>query len=401
MALTHFKEIVFMSNITILTDHKNLTYNTNVETNRWQRWNLILEEYNLKWEYKPRKANVIADELSRMYFLAEGTRKEITNEQETKLIKLVHDKLCHPGINTIYNTLKRDYKIGHLKEKIQELLTRCEKCQIYKKTSHKYGLISGSISTSEPFKHISSDIYGPVETFQFETADENSKFYILTITDRCTRWSEAYMIKEISAKETIKAFERWEKNNSRPYTVLTDQGRNYTSREFCEYLKEKAIRNSTTTPYNPTGNSISERINQTITRVMQTHKGERLREVIKKINYVLQNQYHSRLACSPQEFRTGKSSMVGGECARSTTLEINNKGKAQSMRDLIKINRGRKPYEYQIGEKIYVKNLRTNKLDPYWRGPEKIRRILRDQNVLETEGGRHIRKNNIKNCRPL
>lgn len=100
----------------------------------------------------------------------------------------------------------------------------------------------------------------------------------------------------------IKAFSNWLKIYPKPVTCLTDNGRNYISRKFNDFLAKHNIRHKLSRAYNPTGNGISERLNQTIKRVLQTNQGCRISELLRKINFTIQNQPHSKLGRSPFEF---------------------------------------------------------------------------------------------------
>lgn len=67
-ALTSLRSYLYGSRkIKIYTDHQPLTYAlSNKNTNsKMKRWKAILEEYNYELEYKPGRANVVADSLSR------------------------------------------------------------------------------------------------------------------------------------------------------------------------------------------------------------------------------------------------------------------------------------------------------------------------------------------------
>lgn len=123
----------------------------------------------------------------------------------------------------------------------------------------------------------------------------------MTITDRCTRWSECYLIKDLKPRRLIKSLSKWLEKNTKPETILTDLGTNYITSEFKDFLNKMGIKPRNTTSYNPTGNSISERINQTITRVLMANKKVKLRQLIKKVNHTLQNQPHRSLGASPHE----------------------------------------------------------------------------------------------------
>lgn len=66
-SLSHFKNLVYLSPITVYTDHSNILFDTDPSSNRAQRWKLALEEYDLVLKYKPGAANIMADHLSRCF----------------------------------------------------------------------------------------------------------------------------------------------------------------------------------------------------------------------------------------------------------------------------------------------------------------------------------------------
>ncbi|KAG0429710.1 hypothetical protein DMUE_5726 [Dictyocoela muelleri] len=62
-----------------------------------------------------------------------------------------------------------------------------------------------------------------------------------------------------------------------------------------------------TSPYNPTCNGISERLNATIKNKLRIYKGESLNEIVKKIEVNLNFSFHSTLKASPIEILKGYS----------------------------------------------------------------------------------------------
>ena len=63
--LTEFRNILLGHQITVYTDHKNLTYKF-FNTERVMRWRLILEEFGPELKYIKGENNVVADTLSRL-----------------------------------------------------------------------------------------------------------------------------------------------------------------------------------------------------------------------------------------------------------------------------------------------------------------------------------------------
>ena len=76
--LKEFCNILLGHQITVYTDHKNLTYK-NSNTERVMRWCLILEEFGPEFKYIKGENNVVADALSR---LEKSPNQEILNISE-------------------------------------------------------------------------------------------------------------------------------------------------------------------------------------------------------------------------------------------------------------------------------------------------------------------------------
>jgi hypothetical protein len=70
--LKEFRNILLGQQITVFTDHKNLTYK-NFNTERVMRWRLVLEEFGPDLQYIKGEKNIVADALSRL---------EIDDDQE-------------------------------------------------------------------------------------------------------------------------------------------------------------------------------------------------------------------------------------------------------------------------------------------------------------------------------
>ena len=75
--LKEFRNILLGQDITIFTDHKNLTYKV-FNTERVMRWRLICKEFGPKLVYLKRNKNIIADAISRMKL--KPTPKSLSND---------------------------------------------------------------------------------------------------------------------------------------------------------------------------------------------------------------------------------------------------------------------------------------------------------------------------------
>lgn len=103
--------------------------------------------------------------------------------------------MYHPGIQTTYLAVKKFLKIKNLTEEIRNQRNNSIMCQNYMRKTHKYGKFSLFIHITVRFQEISSVMVGLFYYFSFEEGREENKFYFLTITNKCTRWSEVYLLK--------------------------------------------------------------------------------------------------------------------------------------------------------------------------------------------------------------
>lgn len=282
-------------NITIKTDNKNLINIKNNYDTKTDRWIQLCNEYNVKFEFIAGKENYIADYLSRSPSdLHLNNIKHLSSvNKETfskKEIKDIHKQYGHPGTTTLYNTLNTYY---HTTKRINfndvyEVVKQCTECQINKNHKHKYGTIQGHISTSIPLTDISSDVFGPIDVSEFNHSFQTDKVFIFTFTDRFSRFSRLFVSKGISSKDLIKAFkEVWLNRFPTPKTFLSDQGKCYKGNEFAYFCNKNKIKQIFTSIYNPTGNSISERINSIILSCLRIYDTGSLKNVIKTIEILL------------------------------------------------------------------------------------------------------------------
>lgn len=130
-----------------------------------------------------------------------------------------------------------------------------------------------------------------------------------------------------------------------------------------------------TSPYYPTGNSISERINQTISRVLQTNKGEKVTKIRQMISKAINWGYQRCLGYSPYELTYlrnpfNKRIWYSEDIIKdATTLNQQLNRVADQKR-----RHSEREYKYSIGDSVYYKEqVRINKLDKIWTGPYVIR----------------------------
>ena len=109
---------------------------------------------------------------------------------------------------------------------------------------------------------IHSDVCGPMQT---ESMSGNK--YFVTFVDEYSRCCHVYFMKQKSeVLDKFKEFEAIVTNNcdQKIGTLRTDNGGEYVSKEFENYLMSKGIHHELTTPYTPQQNGVAERMNRSL-----------------------------------------------------------------------------------------------------------------------------------------
>lgn len=91
-------------------------------------------------------------------------------------------------------------------------------------------------------------------------------------------------------------------------------------------MKKLEIKYAFTSAYNPTGNGISERINQTLATVLQHYKSVKtIHDVVKIAEKRLQLCYHRSIDCAPIDLTDHGNPLSIRHKIKVSTLENSNK----------------------------------------------------------------------------
>lgn len=152
-----------------------------------------------------------------------------------------------PHIVTGMNTLKKNS--DHV----------CSQCQQGKQ--HRSPFQTSIRVVNDLLEIVSSDLCGPMPE-----SLGGAKYYI-TFIDHASRnvWITFLKKKSDAFQAFVKFHKAAERECGKPLkTLRTDNGGEYSSKEFNEYLEEAGIRHETTVPYSPQQNGLAERMNRTI-----------------------------------------------------------------------------------------------------------------------------------------
>ncbi|KAG0435152.1 hypothetical protein DMUE_4855 [Dictyocoela muelleri] len=156
-------------------------------------------------------------------------------------------------------------------------------------------------------------------------------------------------------------------------------------------MKSYKLKQIYTTPYNPTGNSISERINQIITKILRIYKGWSLDQIKIIIENRINKIVNTSFGKSPAEILRLNKQNKNFILNKNNYEQKNHKNK----------NRNRNNYEYKPKDLILIITLQKTKTDSPFIGAFIIENISNDKQVISYTDQKGKKNNsNTKNVKP-
>ena len=173
---------------------------------------------------------------------------------------LWHQRYGHLSESNM-NKLSREGMVNDLGFKVNSSIGFCETCVQGKQTRNSFKERAG-ISSKNLLELVHSDVCGKMGAASLSGCE-----YVVTFVDDKSRFTWSYPIKKKS--DVFSKFREWKRMAEKACgtsvkTLRTDNGGEYTSNEFQEFLKQEGIRHELTVPKTPEQNGIAERLNRTL-----------------------------------------------------------------------------------------------------------------------------------------
>lgn len=371
MAIKHFRYVIEGRDLTVLTDHKPLTYalskkESKSDSPRRLRQLDFIAQFCTKINYVEGKSNSAADFLSRIEEIhvpdifdyeqlhksqIEDTELQKLKENDNlqfKLFTMPYSKhelvfetstpqarlylpaefrkqaiitthgFSHPGIAATRRLIAQRYFWPNMNTDVTHYVKHCIKCQKSKINRHTITPL-GEFEHSERFTHVHIDIIGPM------TPSEDHR-YCITIIDRTTKWPEVIPTKDITAETVANKFiEQWVSRYGCPVKITTDRGSNFESQLFTQLMKCLGIEKLHTTAYNPKANGQIERFNRTVKCAILARCNDS-NQWVRELPIILlglRSTIKEDIGFSPAQMTYGKSIRLPGDFFIPTKTNIN------------------------------------------------------------------------------
>lgn len=307
----------------------------------------------------------------------------LSEDFSKKLIKDVHENMCHLGVKQMQNTMGTLYTAKNLTINIKKHCKSCEICIKNKTRGHnKYGLMSYLGPATKPFEIVSIDTIGGFG------GSRSTKRYLHLLVDHFTRYAYIVTSKTQNANDFVKLINNATDSNTIGM-LLTDQYPGINSKEFKTFLNEKSIPIIFTAVNAPFSNGLNERLNQTLVNKIRCEINEKNNKMAwTTIAHNCVNKYnnteHTVTGFAPKYLLDGtnvyllpnelKRDKTKVEWIRDRKIALENSIKSHKYNKQI-FDKNRTHFNFNTGDMVYVENgnkLNRNKLDELKIGPFKI-----------------------------
>ena len=270
-----------------------------------------------------------------------GVRTVIPPKFQSSLLEELHT--CHPGIVRMKALARNHVWWPQIDRDIEDQVRSCKDCQEQQPkrpavTDNPWKWPSGA------WQRIHVDFAGPFMGDMF-----------LVVVDAYSKWPEVVRMKSTTTETTIDALRQIFSQQGLPLELVSDNGPQFTSKEFEEFTKMNGIIHCRSAPFHPSTNGEAERFVRTFKTAMRARKNLKISVHRKLCDFLLayRTTPHSATHRSPAELM--------GRALR-TRLDAVRPNLAQRMERQTKQERATRHVE--VGEPVLVQDYRSRK--PIW-----------------------------------
>lgn len=218
----------------------------------------------------------------------------IPNTLRKATLKYLHTG--HPGTCAM-KALARFYVWWpSIDDDIEEYIKYCRKCQENRPNNPELPVYSWSIPDN-PWERLHVDFAGPFE----------GKYW-LVLADALSKWIEIKPMNQITTNKLCEELDSIFTTFGFPQFLVSDNGTQFTSREFQNYCRDKGILHIKSSPYHPRTNGLAERLVRTFKTRMSSSAsdGMTLRRRLENFLFSYRITPHSATGKSPGEILFGR-----------------------------------------------------------------------------------------------
>lgn len=182
----------------------------------------------------------------------------IPDSLRNKVISIFHDSdlSAHLGIRKTHKKLEqRVFWIG-MSSDVDKYIGKCVRCAQVK-APHIQPVPMSSMDSESCWDVVFIDFLG-----SYVKSSKQNRF-VLVIMDAFSKWVEVFALRDATANKMVMCLEKVFTTFGYPRTIISDNGTQFCSRAYIDFLKSAGSKAYYIPPYHPQSNNV-ERYNQTI-----------------------------------------------------------------------------------------------------------------------------------------
>ena len=173
-----------------------------------------------------------------------GNRIVVPARGRSQVIEELHE--THPGICKMKSLARSYVWWPNMDKDLESRVRTCENCQMNRKNPPEAPLHPWEWP-SRPWERIHIDYAGPFL----------GKMFLIMI-DAYSKWIEVHPVNTATSRVTIEKLRSTFAIHGLPMTIVSDNGSNFCSEEFEEFIVKNGILHRRTAPYHPASNGLPE-----------------------------------------------------------------------------------------------------------------------------------------------
>ena len=176
-------------------------------------------------------------------FILKGDRLVIPTVLRQEILKKIHEG--HQGIDKCKRRARDSVFWPNLNNQIEQLVRRCETCLNLLPSKPAEPMLIRTLPT-RPWKIIGSDLFQYV-----------NRHYIILV-DYYSSLPEVYLLRSPNSKWVVEATREAFAHHGIAEEVISDNGSQYSSREYQRFSKDWEFQHTTSSPHYPKSNGLAE-----------------------------------------------------------------------------------------------------------------------------------------------
>ena len=182
----------------------------------------------------------------------------------------------------------------------------------------------------------------------------------LIVADSHSKWIEVEVMSSITSEATIKKLRDMFARHGIPQQLMGDNGSQFTSQEFSDFMKGNGIKHTLVAPYHPRSNGQAERFVQTFKQLFKAEGSDSIKQSLARCLFSYRTTPNSTTGQTPAELFLNRRLRTRLDLMRPDLgRKVFDKQSDQKARH-DKVSRER---EFALGEQVLVQNFRGK---PRW-----------------------------------